>query len=162
MMCVTCLRNASWIVKAILLCIFSLAVLGACSSPRSTLMSPTPVAGATCTPTELVAYLPTPPLTPIPTYNIGALNATAEAIASTLPTASPIPGMEPTRQASLQSDDLWLRAKSTAVALYPPNHNSFHWENYTPLPTSGAPTAVVHERQTDGGVLYDDRFIGPP
>jgi hypothetical protein len=102
------------------LTIFSLTFLGACDT------ADTSAPGATPTTTqEAVLAVPsttnTPALTYVPTYIVYAqrVEATAQAIAATLPTASPISWLGPQHQASEQQRDLWERAVSTAVALYP-------------------------------------------
>src|SRR5580765_160823 len=142
-----------------------LSFLAACNAPQADVPNSTPMpTDVVATPTETIVYLPTPPLTPVPTYDNVALVATAEAIASRLPTASPIPDVPPTIQTQYQEDDLLNRAFSTAIALNPPDPNDFPWEDFTPVPHPPWPTAITHKTPTGNGagVLYDTRFTGPP
>lgn len=96
------------------------------------------------------------PITPAPTYNVLGLRATARAIAAILPTATPILGISPEKQAGFQSEDLWDRAISTAAALYPPPP-----DYEPPIPTSVVrltpwPTMPLPpHRATGNGTIYD-------
>jgi hypothetical protein len=121
--------------------------------------SETIVAG---TATITVPAIPT--FTPAPTYMRYALslNATAGAIAQTLPTASPIPYLPPEKQADEQWNDAWERAIQTAVILNPPPPN-YHDAWPTPVVRlTPWPTRVIDMREAAGGILYNSGQIGPP
>src|SRR5690349_18283207 len=77
--------------------------------------------------------LPTaiPEATPSERYDVQALNATAQAIASVLPLPSANPELPPNKAASFQQNDLRERSLRTAVVLYPPPPGYYAPDLYT-------------------------------
>ena len=126
-----------------------------------------PEKNASITGTQIVASTtPTiPAASPVPTYMVYglAVQATAQAIAQTLPTASPQPDIPIYKQPLYQQDDLWQRAVSTAMALNPPS-GELQWEAFTPIvPQTALPTMhPVAQRAVGNGILYESSFVGPP
>ena len=96
--------------------------------------------------------------TPVPTYDVQALQATARALMQILPTASPKPGWPPSKAQGLQQSDVYQRAIRTAVAMNPPPN---------PLPPEWFPTHTVSStppfedptRAAGAGVIDD--FVQP-
>jgi len=96
--------------------------------------------------------------TPVPTYDVPALQATAGALMQILPTASPKPGWPLSKAQGEQQSDLYQRAIRTAVAMNPPPH---------PLPPEWFPTHTVSStppledptRPAGAGVIDD--FVQP-
>lgn len=133
------------------------------------------------TPSTLSAYIrqevpsrpmSTPPplgtlvATPVPTYLVYglAIRATAAAIVPTLPTVSPISGLEPTKQADFQLTDAWDRALNTAVAMNPPPPDADPLHAITPvIHLTPLPTFPRIQRTVGGGILDDTNSMpGPP
>lgn len=108
----------------------------------------------------------TPVTTPVPTYVVYglAVYATAAAIVPTLPTVSPIPGMESTKQADFQLSDAWDRALNTAVALNPPPADFDPHQATTPvIHLTPVPTLPKSQRTAGGGIIDDTIYVpGPP
>ncbi len=90
------------------------------------------------------------------------MNATTLAIYNTLPTLSPNPRSEPTQDREWRQSWLWRVAAQTAIVLYPPPTPITFPDVFTPTPHPPWPTEIVHERTTSEGVIYDERFVGPP
>jgi hypothetical protein len=118
------------------------SVVGVTSSPTPPAQAPPPVATST--------------------WSGQALDATAVAIAATLPTLSPNPRSEPTKDAYWRTSKVWDVAIQTAIAIYPPPTPITFPDVFTPTPHPPWPTEIVHKRPTSQGMIYDERFIGPP
>jgi hypothetical protein len=107
-----------------------------------------------------------PATTPVPTYLVYglAIRATAAAIVPTLPTVSPIPRMEPTKQADFQLSDVWNRALDMAVAMNPPPPDDDPLHATTPvIRLTPVPTFPKSQRAVGGGILDDTPYqTGPP
>ena len=101
----------------------------------------------------------TPVSTPVPTYIAYAtvVRATAIAIAPTLPTVLPEPGLAPARQAQRQQDARFDAALATAVALNPLPPGYDPRSELTPAPTvQPFPTEPPPPHHATGnGDIYD-------
>jgi hypothetical protein len=103
--------------------------------------------------------MPVPGTTPTGAYSEEGLLATAEAIASTLPTASPDLGLPDNKAVGFQRNDLWNRAIRTAIALYPPPLGYHPPDLFTPVAhLTPLPTEPV--RPAGAGSLYEDGWGG--
>jgi hypothetical protein len=101
----------------------------------------------------------TPAITATAVYSTAALLATAEALASVLPTASPDLGLPDNKAVGFQRNDLWNRAIRTAIALYPPPLGYHPPDLFTPVAhLTPLPTEPV--RPAGAGSLYEDGWGG--
>jgi hypothetical protein len=86
-----------------------------------------------------------------------ALQATAAALITTIPSPSPIPGLAPDKAASFQRSDQWRRAEKTALPLYPPPEGYLLDWFFTPV-ASGTPRPITPHRTAGAGTIWEERW----
>lgn len=135
----------------------SLGLLAGCSAREDASTNATTTNSATVSPVATLT-IPIGSVTPVPTYDFMAFDATVIALVTVLPTASPDVNLPPIKAADEQVRDVWDRAARTAIAQNPPPR-PYPW---TPPPTPPLTPEELAPHQTAGaGVIWEERSVAP-